>query len=67
MPTTNAEQSILNSILNFAGRKSLTHEYSDCQFYITLFDHLIENTLGICTPGKDSVASFSIPSIPARL
>ena len=67
MPTSNAEKSILNSVLNFAGRKSLTHQCVNCHFYITLFDHLLENTLGICRAGKDSVATFSILSIPARL
>jgi hypothetical protein len=67
MPTRNAEKSILNSILNFVGRKSLTHERVDCHFYITLFHDLIENTLGICRSGKDSVAPFSILSIPPSL
>ena len=37
MPTTNAEKSVLNSILNFVGGKSLTHERVDPLFYITLF------------------------------
>ena len=67
MPTTNAERSILNSILNFVGGKSLTHERVDRQFDITLFNHLFENTLAICRAGKGSVATFSILSIPARL
>jgi hypothetical protein len=64
MPTRNAEIPILNSILDFLGRKSLTQQCVNCHFYITLFDHLIENTLGICWPGTDSVAPFSILSIP---
>jgi hypothetical protein len=67
MPTTNAKKSILNSILNFVGGKSLTHECIDCVFYITLFDHLLENTLAICRAGKGSVAIFSILSIAPRL
>ena len=67
MPTSNAEISILNSVLNFAGRKSLTHQRVDCHFYITLFNHLLENTLGVCRAGKGSVATFSILSIPPRL
>ena len=67
MPTTNAEKSILNSILNFAGGKSLTHERINCVFYITLFNHLLENTLAICRAGNGSVATFSILSIPTSL
>ena len=67
MPTTNAEISILNSILDFVGGKSLTHERVDRQFDITLFNHLLENTLAICRAGKGSVATFSILSIPPRL
>ena len=67
MPTTNAEKSILNSILNFVGGKSLTHERVDRIFYITLFNHLLENTLAVCRAGKGSVATFSILSIPASL
>jgi hypothetical protein len=63
MPTRNAEKSILNSVLNFAGGKSLANECSDCQFYVTLFDHLIENTLTICGAGKDPIATFSILAI----
>ena len=70
MPTTNAEKSILNSILNFAGGKSLTHECIDCVFYITLFDHLLENTLAVHRAGYSSVAAFpirAILSIPSSL
>jgi hypothetical protein len=66
-PRTNAKISILNSILNFAGRKSLTQQCVNCQFYITLFNHLCETTVGICRPGWDSVGTFSIRSIPPRL
>jgi hypothetical protein len=66
-PITNGEISILNSMLNFAGRKSLTPQCINCQFYITLFHHLFETTLGLCRPRKDSVAPFSIPSVPTRL
>jgi hypothetical protein len=50
MPTTNAAISILNSILNFIGRKTLTNECIDRHFYITLFHHPIENTLSFCRP-----------------
>jgi len=67
MPTTNAKKSILNSILNFVGGKSLTHECIHCQFYITLFDHLLENTLAVRRAGKGSVTAFSILSIPSSL
>jgi hypothetical protein len=67
MPTRNAEKSILNSLLNFAGGKSLTHECVDCHFYITLFDYPIENALGICWPETDPVAPCSILSIPTSL
>jgi hypothetical protein len=67
MPTTNTEISILDSLLNFVGGKSLTHECIDGVFYITLFNHLLENTLAICRAGKGSVATFSILSIPASL
>jgi hypothetical protein len=67
MPTRNAEISILNSLLNFVRRESLTRECSDCQFYITLFDHPIENTLGICRLRKDSVAPSCIFFITSRL
>jgi hypothetical protein len=66
-PRTNAFISILNSLVNFTGRKSLTPQCVNCQFYITLFHHLFETTVGLCRPRKDSVAPFSIPSIPARL
>jgi hypothetical protein len=65
MPTRNADKSILNGILNFVGRKSFTDECSDCQFYITLFDHLIENALGtdairpFCAAGNVRIASLS--------
>ena len=38
--------SILNSVPNFVGGKSLTHQYPSCQIYITLFHHLLETTLG---------------------
>jgi hypothetical protein len=65
-PRPNAEKSILNSILNFARRKSLTQQCVNCHFYITLFHHPFEATLGI-RPGKNSVATFSILSIPPRL
>ena len=67
MPTTNAEKSILNSLLNFAGRKSLTHQCVNCHFYITLFHHLLEKTVGYLPCWKGSVATFSILSIPPRL
>jgi hypothetical protein len=66
-PGTNAEISILNGILNFAGRKSLTQQCVNCHFYITLFHYLFETTLRSCGPGKDSVATFSIVSIPPSL
>jgi hypothetical protein len=59
-PGTNAEKSILNSILDFAGRKPLTHQRVNCHLYITLFHYLFETTLRIGGPGKDSVATFSI-------
>jgi hypothetical protein len=65
MPTANAEKSILNSVLNFVGGKSLTHEGIDCHFYIALFDHLLENTLAIRRAGTDSVPAFFILSIPS--
>src|SRR5882757_6655904 len=59
MPTANAEISILNSILNFAGRKSFTHQCVNCHFYVTLFHHLLENTLAVCRAGKGAVEIFS--------
>jgi hypothetical protein len=66
MPTMNAEKSILNSILNFVGGKSLAHERVDRIFYVTLFNHLIENTLAVRGTGKGSIA-LSILSIAASL
>jgi hypothetical protein len=66
-PRPNAEISILNSILNFAGRESLTAQCVNCQFYITLFHNLFETTLGICWSGKDSVATVATFSIAPRL
>src|ERR1700747_3180219 len=66
-PRTDAGISILDSVLNFAGRKSLTDQCVNCHFYITPFHHLIENTLGICCPGRELVAPFSILSIPPSL
>ena len=67
MPTMNAEKSILNSILNFAGGKSLTDECVDRVFYITLLNHLIENTLAVCSAVNSSVGALTVLSIPAGL
>jgi hypothetical protein len=63
MPTTNAEKSVLNSVLNFAGGKSLTDQCVDCVFYVTLFDHLPENQLAVDRAGNSSVAAFPVRSI----
>src|SRR3954464_11157299 len=67
MPTANPEKSILNSVLNFAGGKSLTYQCVDRIFNVTLFDHLLENTLAICRAGKCSVPTLSIFAISPSL
>jgi hypothetical protein len=63
-PGTNPEKSILNSILNFAGRKPLTYQRVYCHFYITLFHYLFETKPSMCGPGIDSIATVSIASKP---
>ena len=56
----------MNSLLNFAEVNPSPMSVLIAIFYITLFNHLLENTLGMCGAGKGSVAIFSILSIPAR-
>src|SRR3954465_15063002 len=63
MPTANAEKSVLNSILNFAGGKSLTYQCVDRIFNVTLFDHLPENDLAVDRAGNSSVAAFPVCSV----
>jgi len=67
MRTGNAEQSIFNSLLNLAGRKSFTDKCVDCHFYVTSFHHLIENTVGISLRVNTSITPFCIFSITPRL